>query len=354
MADPATPDSTHGPLSLADLAQLEATLLPALERHHLRLLAHALRTLQQVQRHAGANAGQGQAAIPQQAAIEQWLRAQPELSQEPMFSRDLAQQLTSAGRQLEAVARPLGRPPLDLDLETLITWARHQADARLPAVPASSAPVPAIITPTQPLSAAMQIDNAISFFRLSCGRWHSQRSSHHLLHRRAEAGGSLIVVDELDAADPRLAAIAALHQQDPQRLVGGCRVRWSGSMAWDKAGETHEGESLFGLIPTDERGRSGLLLRDRGYAETAPVAGEFHMDERDALLLTTGYETMNSLERFSFAGPDVRLRTSTVEGLSNTASFCVETRLGDQIPDRAGDGSGATAQQQGALSPLGW
>jgi hypothetical protein len=63
---------------------------------------------------------------------------------------------------------------------------------------------------------------------------------------------------------------------------------------------------------------------------------------------------MNSLERFSFAGPDVRLRTSTVEGLSNTASFCVETRLGDQIPDRAGDGSGATAQQQGALSPLGW
>ena len=51
------------------------------------------------------------------------------------------------------------------------------------------------------------------------------------------------------------------------------------------------------------------------------------MDDRDELLLTTSYETMNSLERFSFAGPNVRLRTSTVEGLSNTASFCVETRL---------------------------
>ena len=195
------------------------------------------------------------------------------------------------------------------------------------------------------------IDDALSFFRLSCGHWRSQRSSHHLLHRRAEAGGSFIEVVELQAADPLLIAIAQLHSQNPAGLVGGCRVRWSGSMAWDKAGEAHEGESVFGLIPTDERGRQGLLLRDRGYAETAPVAGHFAMDGRDALVLTTDYETMSSLERFSFAGPNVRLRTSTVEGLSNTASFCVETRL---------DGSGAASSTSepdratSPLSPLGW
>ena len=204
------------------------------------------------------------------------------------------------------------------------------------------------------------IADAISFFQLSCGRWRSQRSSHHLLHRRAEAGGSWIEVVELAADDPRLIAIAELHGQDPGGLVGGCRVTWSASMAWDKAGEAHQGESVFGLIPTDTWGREGLLLRDRGYAETAPVAGCFAMDERDELLLTTGYETMNSLERFSFAGPDVRLRTSTVEGLSNTASFCVETRVKDeataaqsaaaeQIAPGRPEGNGATA-----LSPLGW
>jgi hypothetical protein len=139
-------------------------------------------------------------------------------------------------------------------------------------------------------------------------------------------------VVELRLDDPRLHAISALHGFDPAGLVGGCRVTWSGSMAWDKAGEAHEGESVFGLIPTDERGRAGLLLRDRGYAETAPVAGRFAMDERDGLVLSTEYETMSSLERFSFAGPNVRLRTSTVEGLSNTASFCIETRLSDALP----------------------
>lgn len=211
--------------------------------------------------------------------------------------------------------------------------------------------------------AAAAIADAFSFFRLSCGRWRSQRSSHHLLHRQAEAGSSYIEVVELEAGDPRLVAIAELHSENPAALVGGCRVRWSGSMAWDRAGEAHEGESVFGLIPTDALGREGLLLRDRGYAETAPVAGRFAMDERDALLLTTAYETMNSLERFSFAGPNVRLRTSTVEGLSNTASFCIETRIdaaagsgGGSVRESAAvpAGSHGTARPGESVSLLGW
>ena len=199
----------------------------------------------------------------------------------------------------------------------------------------------------------LSIPDALSFFQLSCGRWRSQRSSHHLLHRRAEAGSSFIEVVEIAAADPHLIAIAVMHGEDPSRLVGGCRVTWNASMAWDRAGEAHDGESLFGLIPTDGHGRTGLLLRDRGYAETAAVAGHFAMDERDGLLLTTGYETMNSLEHFSFAGPDVRLRTSTVEGLSNTASFCVETRLQDS-PQPGATTPGQEPVSEQPLSPLGW
>lgn len=213
-------------------------------------------------------------------------------------------------------------------------------------------------SPIPSTTAAVAIADAISFFRLSCGRWRSQRSSHHLLHRQAEAGSSWIEVVEILPEDPRLVAIAALHGEDPTGLVGGCRVRWSGSMAWDKAGEAHEGESVFGLIPTDGLGREGLLLRDRGYAETAPVAGRFAMDAQDGLLLTTAYETMSSLERFSFAGPDVRLRTSTVEGLSNTASFCIETRLSDALT-AVGDASAAAAAAprtpaQASVSAFGW
>ena len=332
MTTEAPPPQVQGPLSAAELAELEATLLPALERHHLRLLAHSLRSLQAMAAHQPAG------ALPGHDAMRAWASQQPALADSPCFQAVLVEQLEAAGRQLQQLATSLGRSPLALELGDLIASA---CDHR----PSQSTPVSEIQSDS--------IADALSFFRLSCGRWRSQRSSHHLLHRRAEAGGSFIEVVEIAAADPRLIAIAELHGENPAALVGGCRVTWNASMAWDKAGEAHEGESIFGLIPTDELGRSGLLLRDRGYAETAPVAGHFAMDERDGLLLTTGYETMASLERFSFAGPNVRLRTSTVEGLSNTASFCVETRLQDS-PE---PGATTTAQEPVSdqpLSPLGW
>ena len=197
------------------------------------------------------------------------------------------------------------------------------------------------------------IPDALSFFQRSSGRWRSQRSVHHLLHRRAEAGGSLIVVEDLNADDARLRTMAAQQGQDPDRLVGGSQVRWSASMAWDQAGEAHDGESVIGLIPDSGDGRSGVLLRDLGYAEKAPATSRFWMDDRDGLLLSTDYETMSVWERFSFAGPDVRLRSSTVEGLSNNASFCLEVRLSNDATAETGrrDDSAALGA---ALSPLGW
>ena len=196
----------------------------------------------------------------------------------------------------------------------------------------------------------LEIPDALSFFRLSCGRWMSQRSQHHLLHRRAEAGASFIVVEELFKGDERLADIATRNGEDVSRIVGGCWVRWSGSMAWDRAGESHEDQTMFGLIPSDDAGRQGLLLRERGYAEKAPVAGQFRMDDENGLILTTDYEMMSSLERFWFAGPNLRLRTSTVQGLSNNASFCMETRqLDDALPKTITPGPAATE-----LAPFGW
>ena len=57
-------------LSQAELAELEASLLPALERHHLRLLAHSLRSLQ-------AAAGRRSGPLPERAVLLAWALAQP-------------------------------------------------------------------------------------------------------------------------------------------------------------------------------------------------------------------------------------------------------------------------------------
>ncbi|MBF2058428.1 MAG: phycobiliprotein lyase [Cyanobacterium sp. T60_A2020_053] len=170
--------------------------------------------------------------------------------------------------------------------------------------------------------------DGLKFFQQSAGEWKSQRTTHHLPFRRAESGESEIKVKNLDKNDAKIAEICDMHQFDPELSVGGSFVSWEGAMAWDKEDENHQGETVFALIPEADNPRQGKLLRERGYAEIVPVAGEYYLDDEDALILTTEYETMTIYERFWFVNEDVRLRTSTVQrfGGFNTATFCIETR----------------------------
>ena len=175
------------------------------------------------------------------------------------------------------------------------------------------------------------IENAKEFFQQSAGRWRSQRTTHHLPFRRAESGSSDINVKFLEAEDAKIAAICQMHEVDPAKAIGGAFVSWDGSMAWDKENEDHKGTTVFALIPDSDDLRKGKLLRERGYAEIVPIAGEYHMDKEDGLILITEYETMSIIERFWFVNPDLRLRSSTVKrfGGFNTATFCAESRVSD-------------------------
>jgi len=173
--------------------------------------------------------------------------------------------------------------------------------------------------------------NVVDFFQLSAGKWLSQRTTHHLAFRLAEAGESEIQIQALAIDHPKVLEICELHQVDPRLAVGGSYVRWQASMGWDKSDENHEGSTVFVLVPETPDARQGTLLRERGYAEIVPVAGRYHMDDEGGLVLTTEYETMSSVERFWFASPSLRMRTSTVKrfGGFSTATFCTEFRMAD-------------------------
>ena len=169
--------------------------------------------------------------------------------------------------------------------------------------------------------------NALEFFQKSAGKWKSQRTTHHLAFRRAEKGGSEIYVNPLNADDPKVIEICQMHEFDPATAIGGAYVKWDGTMAWDKEDdENHSGETVFALVPDDETGRKGKLLRERGYAEVMPVIGCYEIDDEDALVLITEDPSMSSYERFWFPAPNVRMRASTVQrfGGFSTATFCTE------------------------------
>lgn len=170
--------------------------------------------------------------------------------------------------------------------------------------------------------------DGLTFFKNSAGKWRSQRTTHHLPFRRAETGGSKITVEHLEKNDQKIIEICEMHSFDPSLSVGGSYVTWDGAMQWDKENENHQGETVFALIPNQDNPRQGKLLRERGYAEIVPVAGEYYLDHEDALILTTEYETMTIHEKFWFINDNIRMRTSTVQrfGGFNTATFCIEVR----------------------------
>ncbi len=129
---------TEGPLSPAELAELESTLLPALERHHLRLLAHGLRTLQAIATAHGSQRDSDK--LPDRAAIRAWAANQPQIAQDSAFIDLLSDQLESAGRQLAQLAAERGLPPLDLELRDLRAWATKQANQRIAIIGAANLP----------------------------------------------------------------------------------------------------------------------------------------------------------------------------------------------------------------------
>ena len=122
MTTEAPPPHAKSPLTTAELAELEATLLPALERHHLRLLAHSLRSLQAIAAHQPAG------DLPGHDAICAWASQQPALADAPTFQAVLVKQLEAAGGQLQQLAAALGRAPLALELGDLIAACDHLID----------------------------------------------------------------------------------------------------------------------------------------------------------------------------------------------------------------------------------
>jgi hypothetical protein len=117
-------------LSEAELQVLDSSLLPTLERHHLRLLAHSLRCLQQAAAEAGQTAG-STAALNDPSALHAWAERQPNLVADPAFIPVLVEQLGKAAVQLKQIGLERGIAPLQLELADLVAWGKACADARL-------------------------------------------------------------------------------------------------------------------------------------------------------------------------------------------------------------------------------
>ena len=101
----------------ATIERIDSTLLPLLDRHHLRVLSHCLDSFQSMA------SPQSPGAIPDEDQRRRWCQQQPVVADDPAFLDTLLLQLNAAANQLDQLALELGKPPLRLTLDDLISAA---------------------------------------------------------------------------------------------------------------------------------------------------------------------------------------------------------------------------------------
>ena len=119
------PAAVSGPLNRQQIERIDATLLPAIDRHLLRLQAHCLATFQQIAMPLK------QGPLPTRDHWQDWCDRQPQLANDADFREQLMMQFTVIASQLEELARQVQLTPLELQLNDLIQHAEANSRQRL-------------------------------------------------------------------------------------------------------------------------------------------------------------------------------------------------------------------------------
>ena len=168
--------------------------------------------------------------------------------------------------------------------------------------------------------------NMMDFFRKSEGKWYTERSVHHFDATSDESGESNLIVKVVELNDPRVEEVCQVQGIDPALAKGG------GSFSWQDNLEEKEPNPNYAAIlidvPDDETGRSGKLIRNKGYVDGLPVISRYWFGEDGILTINTDYDNNQGQERCWFLTNDFRVRVSTVQMLNGVSlmAYCSERR----------------------------
>jgi phycoerythrin-associated linker protein len=167
------------------------------------------------------------------------------------------------------------------------------------------------------------------FVEISIGCWRSQRSAHHLIFGHFEAVQSAIDIIALPFDDPTVLELCRSYEVDPKAIAQPFHMSWEGQSDWDE-NEVLKGSTTLVPIPDSSGSNRGQLLRDQGYAETMPAAGEYHLTDDGTFVLLTQYDRAAAEEKIWFQNPNLRFRVSLIKTSEGsgvvTASFASEIR----------------------------
>ena len=173
----------------------------------------------------------------------------------------------------------------------------------------------------------MDID---TFVMRSLGQWRSQRSAHHLAFAHFEEIRSEISIEPLEKNDEAVVALCKQQSVDVGAIATPFKMSWEGETDWDED-DVLKGQTILVPVPDATQPNMGKLLRDQGYAETIPAAGDYQIQADGTFVLTTAYDRAAAEEKIWFASDNLRFRVSLIKTSDGkgvtTASLSSEVRV---------------------------
>ena len=117
---------------------------------------------------------------------------------------------------------------------------------------------------------------------------------------------------------------------EPHRIATPFKMSWEGETDWNED-DVLKGQTILIPVPSLDLENGGKLLRDQGYAETIPAAGDYTINPDGTFILTTGYDRAAAEEKIWFASDNLRFRVSLIKTSDGkgvtTSSLSSEVRI---------------------------
>ena len=155
------------------------------------------------------------------------------------------------------------------------------------------------------------------FIHNSIGEWKSIRSTHTLAFQEFENSTSKIFIKNINSKNKKVIEIFKNYKLNFNLESIAISIKWQAFSDWEEDNMSEADETILIFLPKDEN--SGIVLRNKGYAESFISSSNYFFVEQNNLHIKTIYKSKVSEERISFLSTHIRSRFSTIRNLENNS-----------------------------------
>ena len=152
------------------------------------------------------------------------------------------------------------------------------------------------------------------FIDKSIGEWKSIRSTHTLAFQEFENTNSSLIISHKNIDCEEVLEIKNRFTIS-QDLSFAIKIQWQFNSEWTTETKSQESEAILIFVPKDEY--TGILIKDKGYAEQIHSSSRCFIDESNTFNIQSEYNATISEEKIWFLSENVRSRYSVIKNKIN-------------------------------------